>query len=244
MKGVIIEDDIKTVTIIKDIIHQNDEKITIIGNASSVNDGIILIKSTHPDFIFLDINLDDGLGFDILKSFPAPTFKIIFITSYSKYAVEAFKFSALDYILKPFTATDITEAIKKVVKEKHSKNYIDKIATLYHNHISSNKKIVLSNAENIFIVSVEDIIYAESDNSYTTFYIKNSDAILVSKSLKSFENKLSQYLFFRIHQKYLINLKHLKKYYKKNDEAILLNNISLPVSRAKREHLLNVLKNF
>ncbi len=242
MKYVIIEDDQNTVKIIANIISENFSEISFKGNASSISNGIQLIKNTNPDVIFLDVNLDDGEGFEILKSFPSPNFKIIFITSYSKYAIEAFKFSALDFVLKPFTPTEIINAIRKVIKENSNTNYLEKISTLYHNHISNNKKIILSNSENIHVVTIDDIIYAESDNSYTTVFTKNGEKILVSKSLKSFEEKLTPYLFFRIHQKFLINLKCIKRYHKKNDEIILLNNITLTVSKGKKESLIHFLK--
>ena len=140
MTCVIIEDDKNTVAILKNIIYENFPEIESKGSASSITKGIVLIKDVKPDFIFLDVNLDDGEGFDILKSFPSPNFAIIFITSYSKYALEAFKFSAIDFVLKPFTPTEIKDAVHKVIKEKSNTSYIDKIATLYHNHISNNKK--------------------------------------------------------------------------------------------------------
>ncbi len=243
MKYVIIEDNQNTVTVIENIILENFSEMNFKGNTSSVKNSIQLIKSTNPDVIFLDVNLEDGEGFDVLRAFPTPHFKIIFITSYSKYAIEAFKFSALDFVLKPFTPYEIINAIHKVIKENSNTNYLEKISTLYHNHISNNKKIILSNLQNIHVVAIDDIIYAESDNSYTTVHTKNGEKIVVSKSLKSFEEKLSPYLFFRIHQKFLINLKHIQRYHKKNDEIILLNNITLSVSKGKKESFLHILKN-
>ncbi len=238
----IIEDDKNTVKILEHIIQENYPNITVKGNASSILEGIQLIETSQPDFILLDVNLDDGEGFEILKSFPSPTFKIIFITSYSKYAIEAFKFSALDFVLKPFTPIEITNAIDKVIEEKNHTSYIEKITTLYHNHISKNKKIILSNSEDIHVVAIDDILYAESDNSYTTVFTKKDTKILISKSLKSFEEKLAPYLFFRIHQKYLVNLKYVTRYHKKNDGIVLLDNTRLPVSKGKKEHLLQFLK--
>lgn len=239
----IIEDDKNTVKILEHIIQENYPNITVKGSASSILEGIQLVETSQPDFILLDVNLDDGEGFEILKSFPSPNFKIIFITSYSKYAIEAFKFSALDFVLKPFTPIEIIDAIDKVIEEKNQTSYIEKIATLYHNHISENKKIILSNSEDIHVVAIDDILYAESDNSYTTVFTRKNTKILISKSLKSFEKKLAPYLFFRIHQKYLINLKYVTRYHKKNDSIVLLNNTSLPVSKGKKEHLLQFLKN-
>lgn len=238
---IIIEDNINTITMLKSIIKDNFDTVLVKGNASSVVDGIKLIKTVNPEFILLDVNLDDGEGFEILKAFPKPNFKIIFITSYSKYAIEAFKFSALDFVLKPFSPEEICNAINKVITEK-DKNHIQKLTTFQHNQVSLDKKLVLSNIDNVYIVNLEDILYAKSDNSYTTFFTLDQGEILVSKSLKSFDAKLSPYLFFRTHQKYLINLNHIKRFNKRSNEVVLLNNHILPVSKGKKEQLMSFLK--
>ncbi len=238
----IIEDDKNTVSMLESIISENFSSLSNLGNASSIKEGIDLIQTTNPDFIFLDVNLEDGKSFEILEKLPNPTFKIIFITSYSKYAIEAFKFSALDFVLKPFTPSEITNAINKVIEQQNHEDYNQKITTFFHNYTSSQKKIVLSNVDSIHLVLIENILYAKSDNSYTTFYITDGREILVSKSLKSFDDKLSPYFFFRIHQKYLINLHQIKKYDKRNDKIVLLNDVSLPVSQGKKRQLLQVLK--
>ncbi|TCI85069.1 LytR/AlgR family response regulator transcription factor [Tenacibaculum sp. M341] len=242
MKCIIIEDDYNTVIVLKTIVNDHFKNIRVTGHASSVKKGIELIQNENPDFIFLDVNLDDGEGFEVLNSFPNPTFKIIFITSFSKYAVEAFKFSALDFVLKPFSPSEIVSAVNKVISSQNSINYLEKLATLYHNHTSSDKKIILSNSDDIHITSIDSIIYAMSDNSYTTVFTTDNEKILVSKSLKSFEEKLTPHLFFRIHQKFLINLKYIKRYHKKSDEIVLQNNISLPVAKSKKEQLLSFIK--
>lgn len=239
---IIIEDDNYTVDKINDIVANNFPSIIFSGGAPSIVDAIELIKTSQPNFIFLDVNLEDGESFDILKKFPNPNFKIIFVTSYSKYAVEAFKFSALDFVLKPFTSDEIVSAVEKVVVYQSNKDYSKRLDTFFHNYTSAQKKIILSNVDSIHIILIEDILYAESDNSYTTFYIIDGREILVSKSLKSFEEKLSNYFFFRSHQKYLINLHHITKYNKRSDEIVLLNTTCLPVSQLKKQKLLQILK--
>ncbi len=240
---VIIEDDANTVGMLASIITQEFDTIKVLGDASTVIDGIQLIRTTTPDFIFLDVNLDDGKSFEILTEFPNPTFKIIFITSYSKYAVDAFKFSALDFVLKPFSPDEIISAIKKVIEYQNAAHYTQKIHTFFHNYNSSQKKLVLSNADSINIVAIDTILYAKSDNSYTTFYTNDAREILVSKSLKHFEEQLSPYWFFRIHQQYLVNSRHIKKYDKRNDVVLLSNAVSLPVAQSKKAGLLNILSN-
>jgi len=195
----IIEDDKRTVNMLKDIVSDNFADIKCLGQAASIKVASELLRSNEPDFVFLDVNLEDGESFAILKQFPNPDFKVIFITSYSKYAVDAFKYSALDFILKPFDTKDIVEVVKKTLDKQHKESYAKKIETFFHNYASQQKKIVLSNTDNIHVINVEDIIYAESDNNYTTFHVNDGRNILMSKSLKHFELKLSNLFFYRIH---------------------------------------------
>jgi len=242
MNCLLIEDDKHTVAMLQQIISDNFPTIEISGNASSIADGISLIKTHQPDFIFLDVNLDDGEGFSILNAFPNPEFNVIFITSYSKYAIEAFKFSALDFILKPFTPFEINDAIYKVIQEHKNQSQLEKLTTFIYNYNSQHKKIVLSDAENIHVIPVENIAFAKSDNSYTIFKLKSNEEIVVTKSLKSFEEKLTPYSFIRIHQKYLININYIDKFHKRNEEIILLDGTILPVSKGKKEVLIKALK--
>jgi two-component system LytT family response regulator len=242
MNCIIIEDNKNTVLMLQEIINDNFPSVKVLDTASSILNGIALLTKFKPDFIFLDVNLEDGEGFSILKEFPNADFKIIFITSYSKYAIEALKFSALDFILKPFTPNEICQAIDKVIEHKINNDQKEKLHTFLHNYNSQNKKIVLSDIENLHVVPIEDIIYASSENSYTIFTLKNKEEIVVSKSLKSFDEKLTPYSFIRIHQRYLINIHYVEKFHKKNEEVLLSNKTTLPVSKAKKDQLIQALK--
>ena len=239
---IIIEDDQRTVQMISSIVHENLPDIIYKGNSSDIKNGVKLIKEMNPDFIFFDVNIDDGKSFEIIKQFPNPNFKIIFITSYSKYAVEAFKLSALDFVLKPFTATEIVMTVEKVIEEYDKENYTKVLDTFFHNYSSlDNKKLVLKNLDEIHVVNIDDIIFIKSDRNYSTFHLKNEKEILVSKTLKSFEQKLTSANFFRCHQSYLVNLNLMKSYDKKNDVLVFINNAELPVSHSKKAFLLNYL---
>lgn len=236
---VIIEDDRATVEIIQQIISKHFPSVKFSGVATSITAGLALITSKAPDFIFLDVNLEDGQSFDILKQIPNPDFKVVFITSYSKYAVEAFKFSALDFILKPFEENDIIEVVKKIFTEQSKEDYIHKIEAFFYNYNSTDKKrLVLKNVDKIHVVNVDDIVYIKSDNNYSTFFLKNDKEIIVSKTLKSFEEKLKGLPFLRSHQSYLVNLNLIQSYDKKNDAIVIADNITLPISQSKK-HLLN-----
>lgn len=241
MNYVIIEDEQHTVTMIRSIVSNAFSDLLFCGNASTIKDGIPLLKTEKPDLVFLDVNLDDGESFQILQEFPNPNFKIIFVTSYSKFAVQAFKFSAVDFVLKPFTTSDIVNAIEKVLANNKTNEYQEKLATFFHNYTSSQQKIVLSNADNIHIVSLKNILFAKSYNNYTTFHINDGREILISKPLKYFEEKLSNSFFFRTHQKYLINLNQVIRYDKRKDAIVLTDGSFIPVSQSKKASLLQLL---
>ncbi len=243
MNCIIIEDNKGTVAMLKTIINNAFHDITISGSASTIESGIQLIKTASPDFILVDVNLEDGEAFSILREFPKPKFQVVFITSYSKYAVDAFKFSALDFILKPFSPDDVVQAIHKIIEERNQKSMVLKLETFFHNQNSQNKKIILSDSDNIHVISIENILFATSNNSYTIFTLKNKNEIVVSKSLKSFDQELTPYSFVRIHQKFLVNTNFISKFHKKNNEVVLTNGNLLPVSKTKKEQLMRTLKN-
>ncbi|MCD4691623.1 MAG: LytTR family DNA-binding domain-containing protein [Calditrichales bacterium] len=192
----------------------------------------------------LDIEMQDGSGFDLLKMFPEPEFIPIFITAYNHYAIKAFKYSALDYLVKPVDPDELVRAVVKAGKYAEKKDIIKKIEVLNTNilnKLSEPQKIVLKTEQSIFIVDVSDIVNCESDGNYTTFYLKNDKKIVVSKIIKEFEQLLKHNNFFRIHQSHLINLNHLSSYDKQTGYVIMADNKKLPVSLRKKNSLIDLL---
>lgn len=238
----IVEDDPQALDYISSIIIKYGN-IQIIGSSPSIHKAATLIKKSNPDFIMLDVYLEDGTAFDFLKLFDKINFKIIFSTSYAKHAIEAFKFSALDYLLKPYEPQELITALDKVQKSFTSTNYQSQLETLLHNFSTKKeaKKIVLKNSDAIFVVLIKDILYAKSDNNYTTFYLIDSRKIVVSKPLKSFEEKLTPFLFFRSHQRYLLNTVHISSYNKRTEEITLNNKEIIPVAQSKKQQLLHII---
>ncbi len=240
----IVEDDPQAYGYASSIIEKHNN-ITILGNSDSIHEAANLIKKLQPDFIILDVFLSDGNAFEFLALFDTIDFKIIFTTSYAKYAIDAFKFSALDYLLKPYEEKDLMLALHKVSENIHKENYQLQLNTLLQN-LSSNetsKKIVLKNADAIHVVKTEDILYAKSDNNYTTFLLTNTKEILVSKPLKSFDEKLVNHNFFRVHQSYLINLLHISSFNKRDEEVILNETYTIPVAQSKKRNLIDFIEN-
>ncbi len=240
----IVEDDPQAYEYAINILQQY-ENIDVLGTSDSIHNAADTIKKLQPDFIILDVFLADGNAFEFLALFETISFKIIFTTSFAKYAVDAFKFSALDYLLKPYDKQEMINALEKVSKDIHKENYQIQLKTLLQNFSTKEgpKKIVLKTTETIHIVNTEDILYAKSDNNYTTFLLNNRKEILISKPLKAFDEKLTPYNFFRVHQSFLINLSHVSSFNKRDEEVVLKEEYTIPVAQSRRKNLIEYIEN-
>jgi len=237
---VVIDDEPRARETIRDILALSDEPVNIVGEADAVSSGFECISRHQPDLVLLDIHLKDGTGFDILRQFDKISFKIIFITAHEEHALLAFKFSALDYILKPITAGELLKAIGKLKEMKDSEETALKLSAFLAN-IKKIKKIVLKTAESIHIVNVKKIIRCEADVNYTTFYLDNDEKLLVSRTLKEFSEMLEPAGFFRSHQSHLVNLDHILRYDKSEGGHLVMDDESIvPVSSRKKDYLFKV----
>lgn len=246
MRTVIIDDEDRARKSIADLIKISNNSVQLVGEASDVQSGIHIIKTLKPDLVLLDINMPDGTGFDLLKTIENINFKIIFITAYEEFAIRAFEFSAIDYLLKPVDPSKLMEALEKarLIIEQESINL--KLNALFANLESSttdSKKLILKTAENIYIVSTSDIIRCESDCGYTNFYLVDGKKILVSKNMKDYEDMLNGMGFYRIHQSHLINIKYIDHYNKTEGGAVIMkDNSYLPLARRKKDSFLKLLE--
>jgi two-component system LytT family response regulator len=246
MKVIIIDDEARTRKSIADILKFSQQDLELVAEAENVATGIAAINEYKPDLILLDIDMPDGTGFDLLKKLNDIQFKIIFITAYEEYAVHAFEFSAIDYILKPVDPKKLIDAIDKAHQLVEQESISLKLNALFanlENSVSENKKLVLKTAENIYIANTNDIIRCESDGGYTQFYLIDGKKILVSRNLKDYEEMLDGFGFFRIHQSHMINLKYIDHYSKTEGGAVVMkDNSYLPVARRKKESFLKLLE--
>jgi two-component system LytT family response regulator len=246
MKVIIIDDEARTRKSIADILKFSQQNIELVAEAEDVATGVDAIVEYKPDLILLDIDMPDGTGFDLLKKLNDIHFKIIFITAYEEYAVRAFEFSAIDYILKPVDPKKLIDAIDKAHQLVEQENINLKLNALFanlENSVSENKKLVLKTAENIYIVNTNDIVRCESDGGYTQFYLIDGKKILVSRNLKDYEEMLDGFGFYRIHQSHMINLKYIDHYSKTEGGAVVMkDNSNLPVARRKKESFLKLLE--
>ncbi len=240
---VVIDDEQKARETIINILALSNTNLNVVGEADDVNSAYDLINKKHPDLVLLDINLPDGTGFDLIKMFSRINFKVIFITAHEEYAIKAFKFSALDYILKPITAGDLLQAVENANESINKEENEIKINTFLSN-LEMIKKIVLKTSESIHIVQVKNIIRCEADVNYTTFYLDNDEKLLVSKTLKEYDELLDSSGFFRTHQSHLVNQDHILRYDKTEGGHLVMDDESIvPVSSRKKEELFKVFEN-
>jgi two-component system, LytTR family, response regulator len=245
IKAVIIDDEEKARGAIKNTIRFNCPHVQVIGEADSVSTGIEVIKKTSPDLVLLDVQIKEGTGFDILNHFQTIPFKIVFISGYDQYAVQAFKFCALDYILKPIDPDEFKTAVEKVEDALDKENIKLKLKAYLSNINTSSKdlkKLVLKTSDSIYLVDIEDIIRCEADKNYTYLFLKDNRKITVAKTLKEYEELLHQYGFFRLHHSHLINIKYMERYDKKGDLLVLKDKSMVPVAVRKKDELFKLIE--
>lgn len=247
MRAIIIDDEALARDVILNMLKLYCPKVQVVAQAFDVESGVATINQYKPEVVFLDIQMPDGSGFDLLKRFSTIKFKFIFITAYQEYAIKAFKFSALDYILKPVDPSDLIAAVDKLYESIQEEDVDKKFQTFIENFQDHNKlpqKIILKTLDSVVVAEVNKVVRCESDNNYTMFYFDDGSKILVSRTLKEFDDMLSPSGFFRSHQSHLVNLKFVSKYNRFPESHILLTNgTKIPVAVRKRDLLNELLKN-
>ncbi|MES2799076.1 MAG: LytTR family DNA-binding domain-containing protein [Bacteroidota bacterium] len=219
--------------------------VSEVHEAVGVESGLLAINTIHPDVVFLDVEMDDGTGFDLIKRLDKVNFQLIFITAFDKYAVTAFKLSAIDFLLKPIDSDELVVALEKVSEALQSKNISQQLDVLKSSLLemkSADQKIVLQDNKSIYFVKIADIFNCEAEGSYTTFHLMDGSKILVSKSLKEYEALLETHGFIRTHHSHLVNIKKILRFTKADGGSLILeNNQEIPVSQRKKEQVLELL---
>lgn len=221
--------------------------ISLVGEASTVEDAIQGIIQQRPNVVFLDIQLNGETGFDLLNRMPAINFSLVFTTAFDQYAIKAFRFNALDYLLKPIVAEELIEAVHKVKQKNSAAHSTSKVQVdqLYHDIKNPKKihdKIAIPTTEGFVVLSVNEIVYCQANSNYTEFHLANNTQILSSYTLKQYDELLTNQSFFRAHRSYLINLTHVKKYRRGDGgEITMSNDHEIELSRAHKDEFLRLL---
>ncbi|WP_318312125.1 LytR/AlgR family response regulator transcription factor [Flagellimonas crocea] len=246
LKAVIIEDEKHSRETLKSMLEEFCKGVQVIAMAGSVEEGVKVLSIYSPDIVFLDIELQSGVGFDVLNQIKDPNFEVIFTTAFEKYAIKAIKFSSLDYLLKPIDLDELQQAVEKARTRMDTNVYREQLDTLMQS-VNKGKlrpeKICLATTAGMEFIAIDDIIACKADGSYTCFMLEDENTLLVSKHLKEYENLLAEHQFMRIHNSYVINLKKVKKYVKSDGGYLIMSNdLEVNISPRKKDDLIEAMK--
>lgn len=242
LKCYLVDDEISAIENLQEILSKYYPNAEIIGSSTTVEDALVKLSLLKPDILFLDIRMHNETGFDLMRLLPDFEGNLIFVTAHDEYGLQAIKFSATDYLLKPIDVTELVRVLQKVHKKKsitRTQEQIEMLMQSFENQIKTQqKKIALPSAEEIKYVKIEDIIFCSSNNTYTIFHLIHSKKITVSKPISEYEALLEPYDFIRVHQSYLVNKNKIISYKREDGGSLHMEGGSaVPVSR-QRKHLL------
>lgn len=246
IRAVIIDDEKNNIETMVSLLQKHELPVAIVGSATNADDAISTIVATNPDLLFLDIQMPEKNGFDVLKALPHYQFEVIFVTAFDQYGIQAVKFSAIDYLLKPVNPEELKASITKVeakLNQRKQNFQLENLMELIKNKdAKKDHKLALASTKEIRFVHTDEIIRCESSNAYTQFYLTDGKNIMVSKPIFEYEEMLSNYDFIRCHQSHLVNSKFIKSLVKEDSGYLLLNDDTrIPISRGKKENVLKAL---
>lgn len=240
--AVIIDDEAYNITNLSELLQQYAPDVKVTGTAANAEDGLKLIYTVEPDLVFLDIQMPGGSGFDMLKKLPRLNFELIFVTAFDQYGIQAIKFAAIDYLLKPVSIHEFSQAVSRAgerIREKKKNGQLENLLSfLHHQQNREEHRIALPSAKETRFVPPAQIVRCESSNNYTTFYLQSGESILVAKPLFEYETLLQDYGFARTHQSHLVNKRYVRSLVKEDGGYLLLDNgAQIPVARQKKEFI-------
>ncbi|OMP80102.1 LytTR family DNA-binding domain-containing protein [[Flexibacter] sp. ATCC 35208] len=219
---------------------QCEPGVEVIGSGETVKEGIDIISVGQPDLLLLDVQLPDGTGFDILQYFWPFTFKVVFITAFENHAIQAIKFGALDYLLKPLDPIELSHAIRRIEQTIPIDQSQLNVANKHFQNIDSNT-LVIHTSQYHHVLQLNEIVYLQSQGVYTFFYLMDGSKVVSSKNIKVYEEILPGSQFVRPHQSFIINLVFLNKYHK-DGYLVLKNGIKIPVATRRKEIIKTILR--
>lgn len=239
IRSFIVDDEIHNIENLSFLLKKHCPEIEVVGSSMQVKDAITSIQTITPELLFLDIRLNQETGFDLLQQLSDYEIEVIFITAYDAYAVQAIKYAALDYLLKPLDSTELIHAVQKAIRKLSYKKQNEQLRFLIEELSSSKaKKIALPMQQEIRYVEIDSIVRCEARNNYTQFFLSNGEKILMAKTLKEYADMLPTADFFRTHQSHLVNRHYIKSWLKEDGGVLLLTDgTTIPVSRVNRERI-------
>jgi two-component system LytT family response regulator len=247
IQAVIIEDEKKSRELLENLVKKHCTDIQLIGSADSVETGVELIRKMKPRLVFLDIEMPDGSGFDLLKALSDLSFEVIFTTASDKYAINAIKYSALDYLLKPIDSEELKAAVQRIIEKDKDLSPVENLKFLLQNFRKGDEqysRITLPTGNAYEIVNIKEIIRCEADGNYTVFFLSDKRKMVVTMGLKHYEDLLPPNDFFRIHNHHLVNVNHVSRVLKEDGGyAIMSDGSKIEISRRKKDSFLERIHN-
>jgi two-component system, LytTR family, response regulator len=241
LKSIIVDDEAPSAKSLNLMLSKYCPQIEVVGIASGVEAGEHLIREMQPEVVFMDIQMKDGTGFDLLERLPEINFKLIFTTSYDQYAVKAFRYSALDYLLKPINPEDLISSVARLNEQIRMQDMERQVKMLLKGR-DSFEKIALPTSEGIRFVQVNTIIRCESDGNYTQIYLTSGEKLLVARTLKIYDEILPSDMFFRVHKSHLVNMDQVKQFVFSNGGYIVMfDNTRVEIAQRKKEEFLKII---
>ena len=244
MKTVLIDNEPKVIEGLCKLLAIYCPDIELVDTANSASAGITLLSQVKPDLVFLDVELGDGSGMDVLSALDDRPFQLIFITAYQKYAIEAFRFSAIEFLLKPIDPNDLVKAVAKAREQRDAQSWKLQLSVLMENYervSSKERRMVVNSKESIHIIPVKDILFCEASGGYTFLNLSDGRKVLASKNLKHFEELLLASGFYRVHHSFLVNQQYITRYDRADCLLELKNGATVPVSSRKKDALTEAL---
>ncbi|MEM1319528.1 MAG: LytTR family DNA-binding domain-containing protein [Bacteroidota bacterium] len=239
LKAIIVEDEDNSRITLFNMITNFCEGVKVVEQVDSVKTAVTAIREYQPDLVFLDIEMPEQNGFKLFDYFESPDFDIIFTTAYNQYAVRAFRFAAIDYLLKPINLEELRESIKKVAEKRQYEKSSRRINLLRENLNNFINKLALPTNDGYIFIELKEIIHCEAQGNYTVFHLISSDKVVISKTLKVYSELLEEFNFFRINRSNLINLNHVRKYGRQKSPMITLSSgVSLVLSETRKKEFL------
>ncbi len=242
LRTLIIEDEEASRITLRNFLDKYCPVVEIVGEASNIKDGYKLINNTNPQLVFLDVEMPYGNAFDLLEQFENPKFETIFVTAFSSYAIQAINLSASSYLLKPVNINQLIEAVDNVFTQIENKQTVRTSSILLENLNIENKqlkKVVLPTQEGFEVITLKDIVHCRANDNLTDFFLKDGSKRTICRTLKFYEEILSEYDFVRVHKSHIVNINYVKNYKKgKGGEIILTNEANIPVSSTRKNDFL------
>ena len=242
IRTVLVDDEVDSIRVLQRLLETYCPTISIVGKADGVETGLHMIQASRPDLVFLDIEMTQGNAFDLLNALQPFTFQVIFVTAFDNYAVRAFKYSAVDYLLKPVDIDDLRGAVERVAGRFQEKNVMDQMKILLDNvgtfHLSQ-QKMAVPTLTGLIFVAIRDIIRFEAKGSYTIIHLSNMEQIMATRNIKDYEDLLPDAVFYRVHHSHIINLHKIQKYHKGRGGFVTMEDgSSIEVASRRREEFL------